>query len=186
MTPPWAFMDGIGLAHRRAVGCRYARPGVFPGDGRRQKASGASGTPPPTWVGCPLTGSHANLRRGVGTPPYGCKSRKRCRGGIYAARHLAPPSALIYSFFQNHIFRRGGFHIRPPLSHKWSFAIHGRAGHARPLQCGCLLSTLSFLPESAPARGLFLCPYPLYSAEKLWYTKQVIEQSTTCGAAARP
>ena len=81
MTPPWAFMDGIGLAHRRAVGCRYARPGVFPGDGRRQKASGASGTPPPTWVGCPLTGSHANLRRGGGTPPYGCNSRKRCRGG---------------------------------------------------------------------------------------------------------
>ena len=81
MTPPWAFMDGIGLAHRRAVGCRYARPGVFPGDGRRQKASGASGTPPPTWVGCPLTGSRANLRRGAGTPPYGCNSRKRGRGG---------------------------------------------------------------------------------------------------------
>ena len=36
------------------------------------------------------------------------------RGRIYAARHLAPlPSALIYSFFQNHIFRRGGFRIRP-------------------------------------------------------------------------
>ena len=49
------------------------------------------------------------------------------------------------------------------------------AGHARPLQCGCLLSTLSFLPESAPARGLFLCPHPLYSAEKLWYTERVIE-----------
>ena len=28
--------------------------------------------------------------------------------------------------------------------------------------------------------------HPLYSAEKLWYTEQVIEQSTTCGAAARP
>ena len=39
----------------------------FPGDGRRQKASGASGTPPPTWVGCPLTGGYANLRRGAGT-----------------------------------------------------------------------------------------------------------------------
>ena len=31
--------------------------------------------------GCPLTGSSANLRRGAGTPPYGCNSRKRCRGG---------------------------------------------------------------------------------------------------------
>ena len=27
--------------------------------------------------GCPLTGSRANLRRGEGTPPYGCNSRKR-------------------------------------------------------------------------------------------------------------
>ena len=35
--------------------------------------------------GCPLTGSRANLRRGVGTPPYGCNSRKRGRGNIYAA-----------------------------------------------------------------------------------------------------
>ena len=31
--------------------------------------------------GCPLTGCRANLRRGAGTPPYGCNSRKRCRGG---------------------------------------------------------------------------------------------------------
>ena len=31
--------------------------------------------------GCPLTGCRANLRRGVGTPPYGCHSRKRGRGG---------------------------------------------------------------------------------------------------------
>ena len=31
--------------------------------------------------GCPLTDSRANLRRGVGTPPYGCNSCKRCRGG---------------------------------------------------------------------------------------------------------
>ena len=50
MTPPWAFADGMGLARRRAVGAGHARPGGFPGDGRRQKVSGASGTPPPTWV----------------------------------------------------------------------------------------------------------------------------------------
>ena len=31
--------------------------------------------------GCPLTGYRANLRRGVGTPPYGYNSRKRGRGG---------------------------------------------------------------------------------------------------------
>ena len=78
-----------GLAHRRAVGAGHARPGGFPGDGRQQKVSGASGTPPPTRVGCPLTGSRANLRRGVGTPPYGWNSRKRGRGGLYA-----PPASL--------------------------------------------------------------------------------------------
>ena len=50
MTPPWAFMDGMGLAHRRAVGAGHARPGGFPGDGRQQKVSGAAGTPPPTRV----------------------------------------------------------------------------------------------------------------------------------------
>ena len=38
--------------------------------------------------GCPLTGSRANLRRGVGTPPYGCNSRKRGRGGLYAVLRL--------------------------------------------------------------------------------------------------
>ena len=102
MTPPWAFMDGMGLAHRRAVGAGHARPGGFPGDGRRQKASGASGTPPPTWVGCPLTGSHANLRRGVGTPPYGCNSRKRCRGGIYAAREFMRDAVRRLLFFFQH------------------------------------------------------------------------------------
>ena len=31
--------------------------------------------------GRPLTGSRANLRRGAGTPPYGCNSRNHCRGG---------------------------------------------------------------------------------------------------------
>ena len=36
--------------------------------------------------GRPLTGGCANLRRGVGTPPYGYNSCKHCRGGIYAAR----------------------------------------------------------------------------------------------------
>ena len=31
--------------------------------------------------GRPLTGGCANLRRGAGTPPYGCNSRNHCRGG---------------------------------------------------------------------------------------------------------
>ena len=41
--------------------------------------------------GCALAGGRANLRRGVGTPPYGCNSRKHCRGGIYAARGRGHP-----------------------------------------------------------------------------------------------
>ena len=77
MTPPWAFMDGMGLAHRRAVGAGHARPGGFPGMGGFRGVGDAA----PYAGGCPLTGSRANLRRGVGTPPYGCNSRKRGRGG---------------------------------------------------------------------------------------------------------
>ena len=45
--------------------------------------------------GRPLTGGRANLRRGVGTPPYGCNSRKCCRGrhslmGRFVGRGLDP------------------------------------------------------------------------------------------------
>ena len=138
----------------------------FPGDGRRKKVSGASGTPPPTWVdargwvaartcgrgghslmgrsvgrgldpsvdvygrheacppprgrgracpargvsrgwavmGCfrgvgdaaPYVGGCVNLRRGVGTPPYGC------RGGLYAAREFMWDAVLRLLFFFQH------------------------------------------------------------------------------------
>ena len=83
-------------------------PGVFPGmggDGKRRGeglAVGEGFIPPGAFAaaegfrgvgdaapyvgGRPLMGGCANLRRGVGTPPYGCYSRKHCRGGIYAAR----------------------------------------------------------------------------------------------------
>lgn len=59
-------------------------PGVFPGMGGFRGVGDAA----PYAGGCPLTGSRANLRRGAGTPPYGCHSRKRCRGGLYAAREF--------------------------------------------------------------------------------------------------
>jgi len=49
--------------------------------------------------GCPLTGCRANLRRGAGTPPYGCNSRKRCRGGIYAAREFMRDAVRRLLFF---------------------------------------------------------------------------------------
>ena len=52
--------------------------------------------------GCPLTGSRANLRRGAGTPPYGCNSRKRCRGGIYAAREFMWDAVRRLLFFFQH------------------------------------------------------------------------------------
>lgn len=47
--------------------------------------------------GCPLTGSRANLRRGVGTPPYGC------RGGLYAAREFMWDAVLRLLFFFQHL-----------------------------------------------------------------------------------
>ena len=62
---------------------------------------------------------------------------------------------------------------RFPINGHWLYTAG--PGMPGPYSGGCLLSTLSFLPESAPARGLFLCPHPLYSAEKLWYTERVIE-----------
>ena len=51
------------------------------GFSRGWAVSGASGDAAPYVGGCPLTGCRANLRRGAGTPPYGCHSRKRGRGG---------------------------------------------------------------------------------------------------------
>ena len=74
----------------------YGRHGACPpprGRGRACPAQGFSrgwaaaegfrgvGDAAPYVDGCPLTGCRANLRRGAGTPPYGCNSRKRGRGG---------------------------------------------------------------------------------------------------------
>ena len=110
-----ALVDGssVGRGLDPSVGV-YGRHGACPpprGRGRACPAqgvsrgwavSGASGTPPPTWVGCPLTGSRANLRRGVGTPPYGCNSRKRGRGGLYAAREFVRDAVRRLLFFFQH------------------------------------------------------------------------------------
>ena len=52
--------------------------------------------------GCPLTGSRANLRRGAGTPPYGWNSRKRGRGGLYAAREFMWDAVRRLLFFFQH------------------------------------------------------------------------------------
>ena len=46
--------------------------------------------------GCPLTGSRANLRRGAGTPLYGC------RGSIYAAREFMRDAVRRLLFFFQH------------------------------------------------------------------------------------
>ena len=70
----------------------YGRHGACPlprGRGRACPARGFSrgwavmggfrgvGDAAPYVGGCPLTGCRANLRRGAGTPPYECNSRKR-------------------------------------------------------------------------------------------------------------
>ena len=48
--------------------------------------------------GCPLTGYRANLRRGVGTPPYGYNSRKRGRGRACPARRFSRGWAVTGGF----------------------------------------------------------------------------------------
>ena len=95
----------------------YGRHGACPpprGRGRAYPARGFSwgwamtggfrgvGDAAPYVGGCPLTGCRANLRRDVGTPPYGCNSRKRCRGGIYAAREFMWDAVRRLLFFFQH------------------------------------------------------------------------------------
>ena len=63
MTPPWAFMDGMGLAHRRAVGAGHARPGGFSREWAVTGGFRGVGDAAPYVGGCPLTGGRANLRR---------------------------------------------------------------------------------------------------------------------------
>ena len=73
-------------------------PGVFPGMGDFRGVGDAA----PYVGGRPLTGSRANLRRGVGTPPYGFNSCKRCRGGIYAVREFMWDAVRRLFFFFQH------------------------------------------------------------------------------------
>ena len=60
-------------------------------------SSGPAGPPSPKGEGKGCSGGihpsrgvggNGRSRRGGGTPPYGCNSRKRCRGGLYAAREF--------------------------------------------------------------------------------------------------
>ena len=69
------------------VGEAFIPPGAFAAAGGFRGVGDAA----PYVGGCPLTGGCASLRRGVGTPPYGCNSRKHCRGGIYVARGCGHP-----------------------------------------------------------------------------------------------
>ncbi len=95
----------------------YGRHGACPpprGRGRACPARGFSrgwaaaegfrggGNAAPYAGGCPLTGCRANLRRGAGTPPYGCNSRKRCRGGLYAVREFMWDAVRRLLFFFQH------------------------------------------------------------------------------------
>ena len=67
------------------VGEGFIPPGVFAAaEGFRGVGDAAP------YVGCrPLTGGCANLRRGVGTPPYELRLCAHRRGCIYAARGFA-------------------------------------------------------------------------------------------------
>lgn len=113
-----ALVDGssVGRGLDPSVGV-YGRHGACPpprGRGRACPARGFSrgwavtggfrgvGDAAPYAGGCPLTGCRANLRRGVGTPPYGCNSRKRGRGGLYAAREFIWDAVRRLLFFFQH------------------------------------------------------------------------------------
>ena len=86
--------DGMRRGEGLAVGEGFIPPGVFAAAGGFRGVGDAA----PYAGGCPSTGSRANLRRGVGTPPYGCNSRKHCRGGIYAARGFSRGWAVFHFY----------------------------------------------------------------------------------------
>ena len=74
------------------VGEGFIPPGVFAVTGGFRGVGDAA----PYVGGRPLTGTRANLRRGAGTPPYGC------RGGLYAAREFMWGAARRLLFFFQH------------------------------------------------------------------------------------
>ena len=74
-TPPYGCNSRKRGRGRACPARRFPREWAVMGDFR------GVGDAAPYVGGCPLTGGYANLRRGVGTPPYGCNSRKRGRGG---------------------------------------------------------------------------------------------------------
>ena len=92
MTPPWAFMDGMGLAHRRAVGAGHARPGVFPGMGGDGRFPGRRGRRPLRgWL--PVDGLPRELAAGAG---HSLMGRFVGRGldpsvGVYGRHRACPP-----------------------------------------------------------------------------------------------
>ena len=60
-------MDGMGLAHRRAVGAGHARPGVFPGMGGDGRFPGRRGRRPLRgWL--PVDGWPRELAAGYRSP----------------------------------------------------------------------------------------------------------------------
>ena len=97
--------------------------------------------------GCPLTGGYANLRRGVGTPPYGCNSRKCCRGrhslmGRFVGRGL-DPSAGVYGRHGACPPPRGRGRACPARGFSRGWAVTGGfrgVGDAAPYVGGCPLT----------------------------------------------
>ena len=97
--------------------------------------------------GCPLTGCRADLRRGVGTPPYGCHSRKRGRGGhSLMGRSVGrglDPSVGVYGRHGACPPPRGRGRAYPARGFSWGWAMTGGfrgVGDAAPYVGGCPLT----------------------------------------------
>ena len=108
-TPPygWGYGNAVGFTWAPVSGPPHGRGRACPARGFSRGWAAAEGfrgvgDAAPYAGGCPLTGCRANLRRGVGTPPYGWNSRKRGRGGLYAAREFIRDAVRRLLFFFQH------------------------------------------------------------------------------------
>ena len=150
-------------------------PGVFRGRAAAEGFRGV-GDAAPYVGGCPLTGSRANLRRGAGTPPYGCNSCNRGRGWHSLMERPVgrglDPSVGVYGWHGACPPPRGRGRACPArgFSRGWAAAEGFRGvGDAAPYAGGCPLTGGRANLRRGAGTPPYGCRGGLYAArESIW------------------